>query len=297
MGKDQPGAFFAFTSNVDAHHFDVFAPSEIRECHGSIESYQCASSCPGVWRAPLNFRFEVNKASMLAPQCHSASFPHHEGHALEDLDDIDAVPRVGNVRGGGRPQMLRHMPGPAPTTEAAGFTRNHPVCPSCGGSARPAILMFGDGNWQDNVAQQNRFGYWADAVSKEIAERTESSQPVKAVILEIGAGKNVTRVRRTSERALLEWHDAGADVWLIRINPDLPLGDDDKLKPEGALGKHVISIMERGLAGLEMIDAAMVKAAPDSRHAQNEVKSLRNVRGQKLPESSFWSCFNLPLRR
>ena len=35
------GAFFVFTSNVDAHSFDVFESHEIRECHGNVELWQC----------------------------------------------------------------------------------------------------------------------------------------------------------------------------------------------------------------------------------------------------------------
>ncbi|CAE8589602.1 unnamed protein product [Polarella glacialis] len=60
---DHAGGFFVFTSNVDAHHFDWFKAGEIRECHGNTEVYQCAmpSACTGVWRAPPDFAFEVDK--------------------------------------------------------------------------------------------------------------------------------------------------------------------------------------------------------------------------------------------
>ena len=64
------GAFYIFTSNVDAHHYDWFQPQEIRECHGNVELYQCAfgrARCgPGIWRAPMNFRFLVDPEKMLA---------------------------------------------------------------------------------------------------------------------------------------------------------------------------------------------------------------------------------------
>ena len=46
--KGTPGAFFAFTSNVDAHSLSVFGKSEVRECHGNSEVWQCAHrKCPG----------------------------------------------------------------------------------------------------------------------------------------------------------------------------------------------------------------------------------------------------------
>jgi NAD-dependent SIR2 family protein deacetylase len=38
---ERPGAFFIFTSNVDAHCYDVFHSHEIRECHGNVELWQC----------------------------------------------------------------------------------------------------------------------------------------------------------------------------------------------------------------------------------------------------------------
>ena len=38
---ERAGAFFIFTSNVDAHCYDVFHSHEIRECHGNVELWQC----------------------------------------------------------------------------------------------------------------------------------------------------------------------------------------------------------------------------------------------------------------
>jgi len=115
------GSFFVFTSNVDAHHFDWFRACEIRECHGNTELYQCAEArcsprgrplrrdtrelednggaasssgvdrpnswkkvgnpCRAVWRAPRDFRFTVDKATMLA----SASAPGVRGAARREV--------------------------------------------------------------------------------------------------------------------------------------------------------------------------------------------------------------------
>jgi len=55
------GAFFCFTSNVDAHSFDHFRAAEVRECHGNVEVYQCAKPCSRrLWRAPLDLSFDVD---------------------------------------------------------------------------------------------------------------------------------------------------------------------------------------------------------------------------------------------
>ena len=78
------GAFFAFTSNVDAHSQRVFEPAEIFECHGHSEAWQCGNrACAealadeaeaagdgacrgGRWRAPPGYRFAVDEQTRLA---------------------------------------------------------------------------------------------------------------------------------------------------------------------------------------------------------------------------------------
>ncbi|CAE8668375.1 unnamed protein product, partial [Polarella glacialis] len=233
---DHAGGFFVFTSNVDAHHFDWFKAGEIRECHGNTEVYQCAmpSACTGVWRAPPDFAFEVDKASMLAPATTEVDQVPEESEdspgagspsPKAETSGPEAPPRIGRVRGGGRVTMLRNMPALSSEEAAlAGFTTNHPQCRKCGGAARPAILMFSDSSWQDVDSQQERWDAWGNAV-EQLGQRQSSGTALRVAILEIGAGGNVVTVRGTSERCFKEFRDAGADVRLIRVNPDLPLGD------------------------------------------------------------------------
>lgn len=317
---DMPGAFFAFTSNVDAHHFDWFTASEIRECHGNVELYQCASGCEAIWRAPLNFRFIVDKKDMLAPaypeaapeeaevegsqeselciacagtrmllneQCPlcdgAGCFPQDCCEFAGQSTVSEGKPRIGDVRGGGRPFLLRHMPGTPPDATAAGFVGNHPKCPQCGSDARPAILMFGDWSWQDFDAQERRWMAWTAAVTQEMCARKDAGQaPVRAVVLELGAGNNVPTVRHTSESQLLAWHKAGADVKLVRINPDLPLADHPNLKPNGKLNHLVISIMARGLSSLRMIQSAMLVTKPTGDPPR--LLGIESAEEEQLPE-------------
>ena len=83
-----------------------------------------------------------------------------------------------------------------------------PTCPSCGGLARPNILMFGDWNWigQRTTDQERRFQEWMSGL-------VDGS----VVIIEFGAGTGVPTVRRFSESAanLLT-------APLIRVNPREP---------------------------------------------------------------------------
>jgi len=85
------GAFFVFTSNVDAHSFDFFEAHEVRECHGNTEVWQCGSEggpcCKRTWRAPASFTFVVDKQTMRAPPRVA-----EEGAAENGGDAFDRAP-------------------------------------------------------------------------------------------------------------------------------------------------------------------------------------------------------------
>lgn len=270
------GAFFNFTSNVDAHAFDWFLASEIRECHGNTELYQCSRTraCCGVWRAPLDFHFNVDRGTMLAPTFAAGDAgdgslgPCVSQPTQADTDcDEEAIPKVGQVRNSNRTTMLRHMPFHA-TDEvpiADGFTSNHPRCVHCKGPARPAILMFGDMDWQDVEPQEDRWDAWKKAIAEEAKQATSRGQTLHVAILEIGAGGNVTTVRRISESCLGNFLSEGADARLIRVNPELPLGDGENYKqPDGTEADRVVSIMDKGLESIKRINKAMMDMEPDA---------------------------------
>ncbi|HVJ82294.1 MAG TPA: Sir2 family NAD-dependent protein deacetylase [Planctomycetia bacterium] len=97
-----------------------------------------------------------------------------------------------------------------------------PTCPQCGAIARPNILMFGDGEWDEARAdrQYARYCAWLRGVAGR-----------RIVAIELGAGFAIPTVRRECE--------ARADI-LIRINPreaetpsggiPLPMGALDALE-------------------------------------------------------------------
>ena len=64
--------------------------------------------------------------------------------------------------------------------------------PRCGGRARPAILMFEDNDWVDSALQDRRYREWTAAVRWLATETRSASNPLRVVILEVGAGGNVT---------------------------------------------------------------------------------------------------------
>mmetsp|Transcript_114554 Transcript_114554/g.355752 ORF Transcript_114554/g.355752 Transcript_114554/m.355752 type:complete len:573 (-) Transcript_114554:31-1749(-) len=257
--KDYAGAFMAFTSNVDAHLWDWFRACEIRECHGNTETYQCASlegRCEGHWRAPFGYRFRVNTTTMLAPL--GPADEASGGTAGSSASPGDDAPHVGHVRGGGRPNALQHMPDPVLTADK-GFRTNHPKCPFCSGPSRPAILMFKDTDYRDNRPQAARWDAWVSAV-KDVIKSRKDGEPLQVAVMEVGAGGNVTTVRKTSEQLVESFTDCGASARLIRVNPELPLGDGQRFGPGGDLEHLVVSIMNCALESIRRMDAAMPEA-------------------------------------
>lgn len=217
-------AFYSFTSNVDAHHLRVFSEHEVRECHGNSETWQCSdrechaqhSNTPSRWAAPGDFRFAV--------------------HA-ETQNAVDGAPA--------KPARLSDGP--------RGFTGNHPKCPRCGQGLRPSILMFSDSNWIDNSEQKDKWHRWQSAVEEQTTAQNDDAtvRPLRVAILEVGAGGNVTTIRKLAENTVEAIRDKGGVPTLIRVNPDLPLADSNHLQ------SATISIASYGLAAIREIDEEM----------------------------------------
>lgn len=113
-----------------------------------------------------------------------------------------------------------------------------PTCDACGGLLRPAILMFGDGSWDDTRtrAQEARFEAWLsklDGVAGEL------------VVVECGAGTQVPTVRELSERLA---HATGGT--LVRINAREP-----EVAARGRLSAIELPLTAR--VALESLDALM----------------------------------------
>jgi len=77
-----------------------------------------------------------------------------------------------------------------------------PVCPHCGGLARPNILMFNDWDWQDQRQQE-----------QEQRQQAWLQQVRRPLVIEIGAGTAIPTVRHFSRR-IVQQHGGR----LLRIN-------------------------------------------------------------------------------
>lgn len=88
-----------------------------------------------------------------------------------------------------------------------------PLCPKCGGLARPNILMFGDGGWDESRAyeQEQRLGQWITSVRGS-----------RVALVECGAGTAIPTVRHFCEAMADRLRGT-----LVRINvrePEVPPG-------------------------------------------------------------------------
>jgi NAD-dependent SIR2 family protein deacetylase len=104
-----------------------------------------------------------------------------------------------------------------------------PACPECGALARPNVLMFGDGEWDETRAyeQELRLGRWLKGVVG-----------ARAVVVECGAGTAIPTIRHFCE-AMADRFDA----LLVRLNirePEVPAGQ--------------VGLAMGALAGLRKID-------------------------------------------
>ena len=106
-----------------------------------------------------------------------------------------------------------------------------PVCPRCGGMARPNILMFGDGDWVAARAEEQARGLerWLQGVQRGVA-------------IELGAGTAIPSVRHFGERLV-----SSGRARMIRINPR------EAQAPRGQAG-----LAMGALAGLMAIDAELM---------------------------------------
>jgi NAD-dependent SIR2 family protein deacetylase len=106
--------------------------------------------------------------------------------------------------------------------------QKYPLCPSCGSTARPNVLMFGDFSW---ISRRT------DAQNTLFQQFIEDAGDAPLVIVEMGAGTAIPTIRSLGERL-----GRRSTATLIRINPREPEA------PSGACSLPVGAL--EGLAGI-----------------------------------------------
>lgn len=119
-----------------------------------------------------------------------------------------------------------------PVDAATMRARRLPRCRTCGGIARPNILMFGDGSW---------IGTRTDAQQRRFERYLAGGQGQRLLVIELGAGTGIPTIRSLSERLGRRAHSR-----VIRINPREP-----------QLGIEGLSLPMGALEGLQRIDACI----------------------------------------
>mmetsp|Transcript_21268 Transcript_21268/g.44927 ORF Transcript_21268/g.44927 Transcript_21268/m.44927 type:complete len:466 (-) Transcript_21268:82-1479(-) len=260
--NDMAGSFYCFTSNCDAHFYDFLPAVDIHDCHGNVELWQCSNrDCnSGIWRAPTYWNIAVDSDTMEAPP--TVIMDAHPSTKTSSVDDDEEhneynSPRLGHSQGiGVRNNLLQFMPPGindnnwdkirSSSSNIIDETPNWPKCDCCNSLARPAIFMFGDFGWKYDHAQDARWNAWRESV---VELCREVSQNLKVCIVEVGCGRNVTTCRTVSESLLEELIETGfgGDSCLVRINPDFPEADDERM------ASNIIGIPSRGLSAIEHI--------------------------------------------
>ncbi len=108
-----------------------------------------------------------------------------------------------------------------------------PRCPACGALSRPNILMFGDGEWEEDRTAMQEAG---------LEDWLRTLRGRALVVVELGAGRAIPTVRAFSEHTV-----AAHGGRLVRLN----LREPDA--PPGQLGLPV-----RALEGLRALDALLL---------------------------------------
>ena len=127
------GAFFSYTSNVDAHWLTSgFHPSEVHAIHGDCETWQCANRDCADERARERAH-ESEDASVADDDGFSGRWPAPPSHRFQ-------VDEISRLAGEGAPLTPASAPvGTGQPCDAQAFASNWPKCVSCGGPARPAV--------------------------------------------------------------------------------------------------------------------------------------------------------------
>ena len=141
------------------------------------------------------------------------------------------------------------VPSPRPTVDESTLRASStPTCPNCsGGLARPNVYLFGDGSNFVDDGSAERYRQWSESTLAEL--RANPSKHL--VILELGCGLRIPKLRKMAEQMLVDSPAKQAD--LIRINPDYPSNP--------VLSEPTISLPVKALAALKAIDATLIKEA------------------------------------
>merc|ERR1712224_329629 len=103
------------------------------------------------------------------------------------------------------------------------------ICPKCGSLARPNILMFEDGAFLEDYAQEERFTSWCRAVDHELLA-PRAPKPSKQ-----SSGDKTQKATATTSAAVATTSAAAATSTTIADSDSESGSDDDEPLPRVAI--------------------------------------------------------------
>jgi len=220
----EPKNYFVFTTNVDSLFLKAdFPPSSVCQTHGTYARVQCSGLRRG----------------------EGPEFKLFDGPCVQKIwvlpKDFEFVYSEDSMNAPAGPPKCASL--------EKGFTSNHPTCPYCGKLARPNVYQFGDQCFVESKAEEAHLTNWIHAVEKIV----DSEPEARLVLLEIGVGMRLPKIRICFERILKKLPEGRATI--IRVNPEY----SSNQLTEGLSPENLISIPSGALFALQSIDSFLEK--------------------------------------
>jgi len=214
-----PGPCFVYSTNVDGFFGRAgFSKEEICNTHGTYLKWQCS----GIPKVKHPFKLFDKPCT---------------NDVWEVPDDFEFEVDIPNMSAPAGP--------PKKASSQPCWSSNHPSCPHCGQLARPNVYKFGDQCYIENKVEEANCANWGHAVENILKSKNQLS----VVMLEIGVGKRLPKLRVRFERMLNSLKITNNAV-IVRINPEITKGD---------MGQGVIPIASGALDALKKIDHYLKK--------------------------------------
>ena len=144
--------------------------------------------------------------------------------------------------------------------EVLDFQTAQPKCPLCNktGNARPSVCLYNDRDWLDDEKQKQQYTRWKSNLVRVLkkAKFDENSSTVEVVLLEVGAGRFLQRVRHETETLCKNLGKIpGIATRIIRINKDA----EDLVARDESLDPLILNLNATALNAFKSIDQEISK--------------------------------------
>jgi len=242
--KKEYESYFVWTTNVDGYFKKIGFPEQnLCQTHGSYSRWQCSGVRLPSSKTPEFQMFDgcCKQETWLVPDSWVMTIDYGtNGEKLEAKKDITPV----------------SVPSSSASAEDLKcWSSNWPKCRFCERVARPNIYQFGDSWYVENKEEENNLANWVHAVKNVIlSSKDDGKKEIHLVMLEIGVGMRLPKIRVMFERLLQELPQGRATI--IRINPE---ESKTELVKGASTNLGVINIPSGALYAIQKIDELLEK--------------------------------------